>query len=123
MEVYSVLCPDGSFHLFSDENYAEKFAKYYKIQYKEINVDNKIDMEVVNNLSEWELYHFYRFTDYKRGEPSDHLYVLAKNEDHAENILHNHGIYTDEYCNDTTQLHDITYGTTLDCLYNFDKKE
>lgn len=123
MEIYSVLCPDGSFHLFSNENYAEKFAKYYKINYKEIIVDNKIDMTVVNNLCEWELYHFYHFADYECGDASDHLYVLAKTEDHAKNILRNHGIYTDEYCNYTVELSDIEPGTTLDCLYNFDKKE
>lgn len=123
MEIYSVLCPDGSFHLFSQEEYAEKFSKYFNICYKSINVDISSDMEVVRNLSQWELYQFSRVSDLECGDGLDNLCVLAKDEDHAKGILRKRGIAVHEYYNYTIELSDIHPGTTLDCLYNFDKKE
>lgn len=123
MKVYSVVLSDTSLHLFSCEDYADKFSKYYSVCYKQIDTDIPVDMTVVNNLSEWELYHFSRLDGFECGDKSDHLYVLAKNSDHAVRILKNHNINTNEYCNYTVELCDIAPGTTLDCLYNFDKKE
>ena len=123
MQVYSTLCPDGSFHLFSQEEYAEKFSRHFGVHYKPINVDVPSDMEVVRNLSQWELYQFSRMSDLECGDGLDNLCVLAKDENHAKSILHKHGIAIHEYYNYTIELSNIRPGTTLDCLYNFDKKE
>jgi len=123
MPICSVLCPDGSFHLFSREEYADKFAKYYNTNYKEMSVDNPTDMTVIDNLSNWEIYQFTRQEQYEHMDSSDSLYVCAKNEDHANRILTAHNVRTHEYYAHTVDLCDFRPGTTLECLYNFNKEE
>ena len=122
MQVYLVITPDGGHHYFSDSSYANIFADYYRVRLSELTIDLDVDMTLIKNISEWQLFVATQL-DHCYGGHYDKYYILAKTEKHALEILKAHGESPDNYYVYVVDLSDIVNGTTLEQLLNFDKKE